>query len=99
LSLENSLLKNDAHLHKLQSSVPVLFNLLTLLKEKFPFKEMKNCLSVLHQKVFDPFLKVFDPFLKGKCPSEDAVEEDGLGFSPSLSMIRQRGMFVVNLSS
>jgi hypothetical protein len=50
---------------------------------------MKNCLSVLHQKVFDPFLK-------DKCPSEDAVEEDGLGFFPSLPMIRRRGMFVAD---
>jgi hypothetical protein len=47
---------------------------------------MKNCLHLFHQKVFDPFLKDI-------CPSEDAVEEDDLGFFPTLPMIRQRGMF------
>lgn len=89
LSMEQCVFQNDAHLQKLQTTVPVIFKLLTSLRDGFPFKELKNCLPHLHQKVFDPFLK-------DMCPSEEADEEDDLSFFPSLPKIRRRGLFIAD---
>jgi hypothetical protein len=80
---------NDTFLQKLQTTVPVIFKLLSKLKEDFPFTEFKDCLPYFQQKVFDPFLK--DLF-----PSEDPDDEDGLSFFPSLQRVRRRGHFVAD---
>ena len=82
-------LHNDTFVQKLHTTVPVIFKLLSKLKEVFPFKEFNDCLPYFQQKVFDHFLKDLRP-------SEDPDNEDGLSFSPSLQRVRRRGHFVAD---
>lgn len=83
------ILQNDEHLQRLQTVVPVIFKLLRIMKEQFPFTEFNNCLPYFQQKVFDPFLK-------DMCPSEEANEDDELSLFPSLPQFRRRGSFVAD---
>ena len=82
-------LHNDTFVQKLQTTVPVIFKLLSKLKEDFPYKEFKDCLPYFQQKKFDPFIKDL-------CPSEDPDDEDGLSFFPSLQRVRRRGHFIAD---
>ncbi|KAL3868428.1 hypothetical protein ACJMK2_041236 [Sinanodonta woodiana] len=86
-----AIFKDDTTHSRIQKEVPIFFNLLSSLKEKFPFDTLKDSLPYFKQKVFDPFIKK-------TCPSELPNEEDidDLAFFPQLPQIRKRGTFVAD---
>ncbi|KAL3868521.1 hypothetical protein ACJMK2_041322 [Sinanodonta woodiana] len=82
---------NDTTLARIQKEVPIFFNLLSSLKEKFLFDTLKDSLPYFKQNVFDPFIKK-------ACPSELPNKEDidDLAFFPQLPQIRKRGTSVAD---
>jgi len=78
--------KDSTYLSILQHSVPVIFSLVSKLKEQFPRKEFHDLLEVLIEKSLSPF--------QNSIPFESTIsDESDVSYFPSIPVKRGRGRF------
>ncbi|KAH3799822.1 uncharacterized protein LOC127838876 isoform X1 [Dreissena polymorpha] len=87
---EEKLFSSDLELNMIQNKVPVIFDILKKIKNKFPFKLFLDCMAYMSSKVFQPFMQA-------PCPMELPDEQQNeLEVYPCLSQFRKRGVYTAD---